>query len=96
MNKTITLDYEEYEQLKEKAKLKQKDIDKMRNKLNEDHHRIYMDNYNRIEKNHLAEIEFYKDFIFKIKKRVIDRTNVFGYVKSYYILDMIKDFEEEE
>ena len=88
--KTITLDYEEYLKLEEKANLNQSTIDKKIQKIRKE----YIDGMQKeikmikeqLKNDYNYQLNTYKKVIRKLNARVKARTNIFGYIKSKRII----------
>jgi hypothetical protein len=87
MTKTITLDYEEFEDLKEKANLNQSAMDKR-----------VLKRINQLYKDMERQYKGYKNdelrdrLIRSIKSGVNRRINSFGYVKGQDIVDLLETY----
>jgi phosphoenolpyruvate carboxylase len=93
MNKFVVIDIEEYNRLKELAELNQSKIDKMNNKLRKEKEEKLNKEIGAcrkfVEDSYKYKDEDYRYNLSKIKDRVMDNTNMFGYVEAKSIIELI-------
>lgn len=93
MNKFVVIDIEEYNRLKELADLNDSKIDKKMNKIKEEKREKLNKEIDAckkfVEESYKYKDEDYRYNLFKIKDRVMDNTNMFGYVKAKPIIELI-------
>lgn len=87
MTKTITLDYEEFEELKEKANLNQSTMDKRVIKQVNKHVKDI-----RMQYKDYADEELRNSLINSIKSSIKRRINCFGYVKYDDISELLETY----